>query len=78
MDGHSDEPYNRTMTEGLLRPREEVCKRRGAQGVGKASYVVSDLTRWRSLPGISSELRKIELFRGCRQGVNPSLSAGPE
>jgi len=36
-----------------------------------------DLTRWRSLEEISSKLRKIEWFRGCRQGVNLPLSAGP-
>jgi hypothetical protein len=67
---------NCTMGWGLLSPGKEVEapseERRGSGG-----WSPTDLTRWRSRVEISSQLQKIEWFRGCRQGVNPSLSAGP-
>lgn len=63
---------NCRMSWGLLSPGKEVKsqseERRGSD---------TDLTRWRSRVEISSQLQKIEWFRGCRQGANPSLSAGP-
>ncbi len=77
---------NRTIQKGLLSPGKEARlqseERRGSGGFGELTLLKAPSRPYEVAVSkeISSRLRKIEWFRGCRQGANPPspLALGPE